>query len=142
MGANSTRRRVEEIWASQGGGFGRCCFFYRHIGGSVCGRAKSTLDSEEGKSVRELSGLTETPSEDTKLALEYASQFANSSLEENCTLPFEKCKSRAESKFKNQCLILLRHLYLVKSKPFILVRVGDNEQIPTAPLETWGQVLG
>ena len=138
MGANSTRQRVEEIWASQGGVLEGAAFTDTSEGVFVEGEIP--LDSEEGS----LSGIIRfdrTPSEDTKLALEYASQFANSSLEK-IDSALREMQGRAESKFKNQCLILLRHLYLVKSKPSVLVRAEDNELIPPPPLGTWGLALG
>lgn len=155
MGANSTKQRIEEIWASQGEVLEGDTFSIDTFEGVIV-EGETSLDSEEG-SLSGIISFPREPSEDTKRALEYAVQFENSSLEEIYSA-LREMQGRRESKFKNQCLILLRNLYLVKSKPPVLVqaedsdlirskppvlvRVGDNELIPLPPPGTWGLALG
>ena len=54
------------------------------------------------------------PSEETQEALDFVSNYKKSSLQQinNIILDIQK---ESESEFKNQTLILLRHLYLIKS---------------------------
>ena len=129
MGAKSTKQRIEEILASRGEVLEGAAFTDTSEGVFVEGEIP--LDSEEG-SLLGIIRFAREPSEDTKQALEYAVQFENSSLEEIYSA-LREMQGRRESKFKNQCLILLRNLYLVKSKPPVLVRAEDSGLIRSKP---------
>lgn len=81
------------------------------------------------------------PSEETKRALKFVEKCKTYSLEKinSIIIKFQKL---SETKFKNQTLILLRNLYLIKSNQISYKPKENRELLPEPPENTWGLILG
>jgi hypothetical protein len=140
MGSGNTKVKLEKIWNSTETGETFSNIFSTDTKDGVMVIGKNHLDSES-EIFKGALVIGKKPSEDTLQAFDFVRSFEKSSLEE-IKSGLEDVQRNPESKYKNQCLILLRNLYLIKSKPDIWEYDADSLLLPDAPLETWAIALG
>lgn len=140
MGSSNTKVKLEKIWNSTQTSEPISNIFSTDTKDGVMVNGKSHVDSES-EIFKGALVIGKRPSEDTLQAFDFVQSFKKSSLEE-IKSGLEDIQKNPESKYKKQCLILLRHLYLIKSKPDIWEYEADSLLLPDAPLETWAIALG
>lgn len=133
MGSSNSKAKLEELWES-----GEDIDLFNIFTDGVMPNEDSTTSGSgvlKGSLV-----LGSRPSQETLQAFKFVKSLERSSLEK-INRELEKLQKTPESKYKKQCLILLRHLYLIRSKPPVWVNEEDFRLLQPAPLD-WAHMLG